>query len=97
MGTHLHIPHQIHARALNLHREIRMHALPMLVKELVREARLLVEEDHGAEVGLLIGASAYGEFRECVLVDEVVGAGKASEGGVELDAIVVVELRLLLN
>jgi hypothetical protein len=41
-----------------------MHALPVLVEELVRQAGLLVEEDHGAEVGLLVGGAAKRDFGE---------------------------------
>jgi hypothetical protein len=31
-----------------------MHALPVLVEEIIGNAGLLVEEDEGAEVGLLV-------------------------------------------
>lgn len=49
----------------------------MRVEKGVCEPRFLVEEDHGAEVRLLVGAGAVfgdGEFGEGVLVDEVVWA-----------------------
>jgi hypothetical protein len=76
-GYYLYISHQIHPRTIYLHRQIRMYALPMLMEKFVRETWFLVEEDHGAEVGLLIRAvtvTSDGEFGECMLVDEMVWA-----------------------
>jgi hypothetical protein len=52
--THLYISHEIDARAFNLHGQVGVHALPMCVEEVVGEAWFLVEEDHDAEVGLLV-------------------------------------------
>ena len=57
----------------------------MVVKEFVCQARFLVEEDHGAEVGLLVGPRGRGrdgEFGEGVCVDQVVGAGAGGFHGV---------------
>lgn len=51
-----------------------MHALPVVVEELVSKTRLLVEEDESAEVGLFIGATAQAQLWKHVLVDVVVGA-----------------------
>lgn len=56
--TYLYISHQINSSILNLQRKICMHALPMLMKELIRQALLLVEEDKGSEVWLLIRSPA---------------------------------------
>jgi len=52
--TYLHVPHQVHACAFDLHRQVGVHALPVRVEKGVGEAGFLVEEDHGAEVGLLV-------------------------------------------
>ena len=49
-----------------------MHRFPVVVEEFLRVLWFLVEEDEGAEVGLLVGPRAEFDFVEVVLVDEVV-------------------------
>ena len=61
---------------MDLHGEISVDALPVVVEELVGQARLLVEEDEGAKVRLLVCISAEFKLGEVVGVDMMVWAGK---------------------
>jgi hypothetical protein len=46
----------------------------VLVEKLVREARLLIEEDHGSKVGLFVGALSDFELAKVEVVDMMVWA-----------------------
>lgn len=50
----LHIAHEVHTGAWCLQCQVGVHALPVLMEEIIGDAGLLVEEDEGTEVGLLV-------------------------------------------
>lgn len=55
-----------------------MHGLPVVMEELFSMLRLLVKEDEGTEVGLLVGSGAEFDFVEVVIVGEVVLARRGA-------------------
>lgn len=71
---YLRVSLQQHAGVFGLDGEIGMHALPVVVEELVSETWLLVEEDHDAEIRLLIGTASQCKFREGIRVRIVIRA-----------------------
>jgi hypothetical protein len=78
LKTYLYVSDEIDACAVHLHGQVCVYAFPVRVEEFVCEALFLVEEEHDAEVGLLVGAVCVceGEFGEGVCVGEVIGAWK---------------------
>lgn len=78
----LHVTNEVDACALDLHCEVCVHTLPVRMEEFISQTRFFVEEDEGAEVGLLVRVGAESKLVEVVVVDMVVWAGRRIGYGV---------------
>lgn len=54
MARDLNVAEEVDSSAWDSHAEVGMHALPVIMEELVSVVRLLLEEEHDAKVRLLI-------------------------------------------